>query len=141
MPTLCHRIYANGAIEIRAFAVKAEENLASATSELANGRYNACANRCYYACFHAGIVALLRAGVQPQGDQWGHGFVQARFAGELVLRRKLYPAALRDALRVLFDLRQRADYTSAQVSSTQGERGLRRAREFVTTVLRGGERQ
>jgi uncharacterized protein (UPF0332 family) len=30
---------------------KAEESLAGAESELANGRYNNCANRCYYACF------------------------------------------------------------------------------------------
>jgi hypothetical protein len=31
--------------------LKAEESLAAAASELANGRYNSCANRCYYACF------------------------------------------------------------------------------------------
>ena len=33
------------------FLAKAEESLAGAESEYANGRYNNCANRCYYACF------------------------------------------------------------------------------------------
>lgn len=83
-------------IEIQAFLTKAEENLASATSEFVNGRYNACANRCYYACFQAAIAALMQAGIRPpRGAQgaWGHAFVQAQFAGELVNRRKLYAAS------------------------------------------------
>ncbi len=33
------------------FLVKAEESLAGAESEYTSGRYNNCANRCYYACF------------------------------------------------------------------------------------------
>jgi hypothetical protein len=37
--------------EEQGFLLKAEESLAAAASELANGRYNSCANRCYYACF------------------------------------------------------------------------------------------
>ena len=39
---------------------KAQESLAGAESEFANGRYNNCANRCYYACFQTAIAALLR---------------------------------------------------------------------------------
>ena len=42
------------------FLDKAAESFAGAESELANGRFNNCANRCYYACFQAAIVALLR---------------------------------------------------------------------------------
>src|SRR5215207_578497 len=74
-------------VESQAYIAKAQENLASAASELVNGRYNACANRAYYAAFQAAIVALLQAGIHPPRDAWGHDFVQAQFAGQLVMRR------------------------------------------------------
>jgi uncharacterized protein (UPF0332 family) len=61
------------------FLEKAIESLAGAESELANGRYDNCAHRCYYACFQAAIAAFQRAGVHARGGQWGHEFVQAEF--------------------------------------------------------------
>ena len=42
---------------VESFLVKAEESLAGAESEYVNGRYNNCANRCYYACFQAAIAS------------------------------------------------------------------------------------
>ena len=42
------------------FLAKAQESLAGAESEFAAGRYNNCANRCYYACFQAAIHALIK---------------------------------------------------------------------------------
>ncbi len=64
------------------YLAKARESLAGAESELANGRYNNCANRCYYACFQAAVAALVQHGIRPPGGQraaWGHAFVQAQF--------------------------------------------------------------
>ncbi|HET7035966.1 MAG TPA: HEPN domain-containing protein [Thermomicrobiaceae bacterium] len=119
---------------------KAEESLATATSELANRRYNSCANRCYYACFQAAIAALLRAGIhspRPDGG-WPHAFVQAQFA-VLVTRRKEYPSQLRDALPMLMALRHRADYQPAQVSERQVARAVRTARDFVAAVVAKGD--
>jgi uncharacterized protein (UPF0332 family) len=46
--------------DITIYLAKASESLLTAESELVNGRYNSCANRCYYACFQAAIAALLR---------------------------------------------------------------------------------
>src|SRR4051794_3782953 len=69
-------------ITIQTFWKKTLENLDSAASELTNRRYNASANRAYYACFQAAIVALMRSGVRPVGPQWSHAFVQAQFAGQ-----------------------------------------------------------
>src|SRR6266487_1477376 len=99
-----------GEEDAQAFMTKAEENLASAQSELGFGRYNASANRCYYGSFQAAIAALLREGIGPTRAArcWGHGYVQAQFAGVLVGRRKLY-AALRDTLPQLLAVRVRAD--------------------------------
>lgn len=127
-------------ITIQAYLSKASENLASANSELANDRFNACANRAYYSCFQAGIVALLRAGIRA-ADEWGHDFVQAQFAGVLITRRKLYPSDLRDTLSRLESLRETADYEAAFVSRTQAARAFRRAQEFVAAVQERGERR
>ena len=122
------------------FLDKAQASLAGAESEAANARYDNCANRVYYACFQAAVAALLRAGIQspnPQGH-WSHTFVPSQFVGQLITRRKLYPAALRDTLPRTYQLRQAADYTDDLLPQTQALRALRRAREFVLAVQEEG---
>jgi uncharacterized protein (UPF0332 family) len=118
---------------------KAAESLSGAESEFINGRHNNCANRSYYACFQAAVHALLEGGIRPSGrrPQWGHDFVQGQFVGELINRRKLYPASLRDTLIRNLELRQAGDYRQDQVSRVQASRALRRAREFVEGIEQG----
>jgi uncharacterized protein (UPF0332 family) len=127
---------ANVEDDVQAFRVKALESLATAESELANQRYNSCANRCYYACFQAAVALLLREGVRStSGDgRWSHAAVQSVFAGVLIGRRKLLPSSLRDTLAHTYRLREVADYRRDQVSRVQAERSLRRARELVRAV-------
>src|SRR5918912_1590008 len=127
-------------IAIQTFWEKALENLDSAASEFSNRRYNASANRAYYAVFQAAIVALMRSGIRPGGSKWSHAFVQAQFAGQLISKRKMYPSALRDTLPRLEELRVHADYETIHVSQTQAQRALRRAREFIDAIARGGEK-
>ena len=122
------------------YLLKAEESLAGAESEFINGRYNNTANRCYYACFQAAIAALVQEGMQPSGRQWGHEFVQARFVGELVNRRKFYPADLRQTLSNTLGLRQTADYAGDHVNQREAARALRWTRPFIEAVLGGGDR-
>jgi uncharacterized protein (UPF0332 family) len=127
---------------IELYAEKAQESLAGAESEFANGRYNNCVNRCYYACFQAAITALLREGIQPAEGrtQWSHEFVQGRFVGQLINRRKVYPSGLHDTLSRNMTLRHTADYSVEQVTETQASRAIRRARTFVEAIVsRGGE--
>jgi uncharacterized protein (UPF0332 family) len=118
------------------FLAKAQECLAGAESEFANGRFNNCANRCYYACFQAAVAALIRAGIQPSGVQWAHGFVQAQFIGQLLNRRKLYLASVRvrEALVRNLELRQAADYRQEQVSPIQASRARQRTHDFVAVI-------
>ena len=116
------------------YLLKAEESIDGAESEFANRRYQNCANRAYYACYQAAVAALLQAGIQPSSSRWGHDTVQAQFVGELINRRKQYPAGLRDTFERLFQLRQTADYTVTLVSEIQAARSLRRARMFVAAV-------
>src|SRR5579871_4433269 len=108
--------------ERAAFWAKATENLASARSEYINGRYNASANRSYYASFHAAIVALLDAGLPARAGVWGHDYVQAQFVGQLISRRKVFAAEFRDTLRVVMELRHKADYGRALVSQREAGR-------------------
>ena len=118
------------------YLAKAHENLAGAESELAYGRSNSCARSAYYACFHTAIAALIQAGLAspepPSG--WGHDWVQARFVGQLIQRRKLYPASLRRTSADLLDLRHKADYRVVSVSQRDGQQAVRRAQAFVQVV-------
>jgi len=127
--------------DITIYSAKAAESLQTAESEFVNGRYNSCANRCYYSCFQAAIVALLREGIRPRG-QWSHEFVQAQFVGVLINQRKRYDSDLR---RVLADnqiLRDQADYRAELVTPTQAGRALRRSRMLINAVQqRGGVAQ
>src|SRR3712207_4952857 len=113
-------------IDIQAFLTKAKRSLAGAASEHSNERYDNTANRCYYACFQAAIAALLRIGIRPPDPctGWGHGYVQAQFAEQLIRRRKAYPADFADVLLRLMALHRTADYRGEPVSETQASRAL-----------------
>jgi len=118
------------------YLIKAIASLAGAESEFANGRYDNCANRCYFAVFQAAIAALVHAGLVADriGRIWDHGFVQAEFIGRLINRQRVYPARLRQTLSQNRELRDRADYTSQLVSEVQARRALQRSRDFVAAV-------
>ena len=123
---------------------KADQSLAGAESEFVNNRFNNCANRCYYGAFQAAIAALMREGLAPSGGpegEWSHKFVQASYAGELIRRRKRYPAFMRDALSDLLVLRVTADYRHDNVTRRQAVRAIQTARTLVEAVLVGGDEQ
>ncbi len=123
--------------DITIYLAKATESLLTAESEFVNGRYNSCANRCYYACFQAAIAALLREGIRPAG-QWSHQFVQAQLVGVLINQRKRYDPQLRRVLSDNLSLRDQADYRPALVTATQASRALRRSRMFINAVRQRG---
>ena len=123
--------------DITIYLAKAEESLRTAESEFANGRYNSCANRCYYACFQAAIAALLAEGISARG-QWSHAFVQGQFVGVLINQRHLYDTQLRRVLADNQTVREKADYRPELVNTTQASRALRRTRTFVAAVRQRG---
>jgi uncharacterized protein (UPF0332 family) len=123
--------------DITIYVAKATESLLTAESEFVNGRYNSCANRCYYACLQAAIAALLHEGIRPAG-QWSHAFVQAQFVGVLINQRKRYDPGLRRVLADNQSLRDQADYRPALVTATQAGRALRRSRLFVAAIRQRG---
>jgi uncharacterized protein (UPF0332 family) len=122
--------------EARTYLTKAVESLTSARIDFAAARYNSCANRTYYACFQAAVAALLAVGIRPASPrgEWSHEFVQSQFNGLLIIRRKLYPAALRRVLRDTMAVREKADYTPASVSARVAGRVLQAAQDFVQAI-------
>ena len=123
--------------ERNGYLAKAQENLRSATSDLAQGRYNSGARSAYYACFHAAIAALRHAGMAlPAADRvWGHDRVHALFVGHLIQRQKSYPASLRRTLPDLLTFRHKADYREHSVSQREAQQAVRQAQAFVQAVL------
>ncbi len=111
------------------FTAKASENLRAAEMLLDAEMYNASANRAYYAALHAAVAALHRNGVKF--DKIDHEKVQAKFSGELIRRRKVYPSRFRSYLLDLQAVRNVADYSSETLSQKSGQRQLKRAREYV----------
>ena len=126
--------------EARTYLTKAVESLTSARIDFAAARYNSCANRAYYARFHAAVAALLAAGICPASPcgEWSHEFVQSQFNGLLIICRKLYPAALRRVLRDMMAVREKTDHTPASVSARLASRVLYAAQEFVRAIQEKG---
>ncbi len=118
------------------FLIKARESLVSAESDFVGGRYNSCANRCYYACYQAAIAALLHEGIRPT-RYWGHDYVRGQFVGLVINRRKRYAPSLRPTLIDNLELRHTADYETAPITRTQASRALARARDFVQAIDEG----
>jgi uncharacterized protein (UPF0332 family) len=129
---------------MRDYLAKAHEHLAGAQSELQYDRTNSCARSAYYACFHAANAALLHAGLTaPEPARgWSHDWVHASFVGQLLQRRKFYPANLRRILPDLLALRHTADYRVTRVSQREAQQAVRSAQtllQAVTAHLQGGE--
>ncbi len=114
------------------FLQKAEENLQAAHLLLENGLYNAATNRAYYAAFQEAVFALESFGVQS--GTLTHISVQALFNGELVNRRKIFPARVRSFLVELQYNRNKADYETTHISKTVAARQFAKAKEFVKMI-------
>ncbi len=119
---------------------KALESLAGADSELANRRFNNCANRAYYACYQAAIAAVTRDGIQSTGVQWSHEGGASSFDGILINRRTRYGSDLRGTIDRIHAVRVRADYGLQYVSEVEMQRIIRRARSFVAAINEHGEK-
>ena len=121
------------------FEEKARESLVGAQSELQARRYNNAAKLAYFACFQAGVAALIRVGARRSGSdaEWKHDFVQAE-----VRRRKLVPAELGRVLLDTMRLRHLADYAPRSVSERNARQSVAQARDFVTAIatIQGGRR-
>ncbi|MDM8522305.1 HEPN domain-containing protein [Desulfococcaceae bacterium HSG8] len=115
------------------FLRKAEQNLRAAELLFENGLYDASTNRSYYAALHAAVAALSGAGIKT--ERISHETTQAKFAAELIRRRKIYPSRLKSYLSDLQRVRDHADYKLKSVSKKVASRQLNKAKEFVANII------
>ncbi len=113
------------------FLPRAKENLLAAERLFELDLYNASANRAYYAAFHAALVVLSQNGFTPIID---HKVVQAMFSGELINRRKIYPAHIKQSLQQLQDVRNNADYKGG-VGKNKAAEQLKKAQIFCSILI------
>ncbi len=116
------------------FLEKSIENLNAAELCFSNQYFNACANRAYYAVYHAAIFALSANGIRD--EQNGHEWVQRMFSGELVMRRKVFQNHFKSYIFDLMETRLIADYALTSVSQKKAERMLKKAQELIADIER-----
>jgi uncharacterized protein (UPF0332 family) len=117
---------------LESFLERARENIDAAEILLNAERYNASANRAYYAAFHAAIAALFHFGHPPEID---HKPVQAAFNSFLIKQRKLFPSEMKSDLLEMLDVRGDADYR-AGIGKKKAIAQVKQAKYFVSTVTK-----
>ncbi|QTA91467.1 HEPN domain-containing protein [Desulfonema magnum] len=99
---------------------------------MTTARYNACANRAYFAAFQAAIAALLDQGAKR--GNFDHKWVQAEFSRKLIKRRKIYPGRLSSHLMKMQGVRNRADYSDKGVSKSEASQQIKKAQDMLTFI-------
>src|SRR3989442_13125861 len=102
----------------QAYLAKARNNLHTAPHAYAQGDYDSCASRAYFAVFHGEMAALIKLTAFRQ-DRWGHDRGQEEFNRRLIRARKSLPAALRS---IHNDLNWQKSYSGLYRSTHQRPR-------------------
>ncbi len=123
-------------MEYKIFLNKARENFAAADICLQHGYHNASANRAYYAMFQAAIAVLIHKGFALPPDKIGHDWVQATFARGLTKQQKVFPRTFAAYLPDAQEIRNRADYSFAEVSKALCNSQFTKTKSFLEAVLK-----
>lgn len=82
--------------------------------------------------YRPAIAVLLHHGIER--DKIDHGSVQADFSGELINRRKIFPARMKSLLSDMQFIRSKADYTDKHISMKIAGRMLIKLKEMVDMI-------
>ena len=115
------------------FLAKAQENLHDAERALEEGRYNASANRAYYAAFQAAIAALAQENIIHEKNP--HSWVEAQFSERLIKARKYYPSKLASSLMDMQTVRDDADYRAVMTSKKTAKEQVNQSKEFLSFIF------
>jgi uncharacterized protein (UPF0332 family) len=118
---------------IKEFLTKAQENLQDAEVAFEAGRYNAAANRAYYAAFQAAIATLAEENVRH--DKNPHSWVQAQFNERLIKARRYYPSKLSSYLMDMQKIRDNADYKTTMINKKTAKEQLQQSKEFCSHIF------
>ena len=115
------------------FLHRSAQNLHAAELLFDAALYDPSANRAYYAAFDAAFVACLHFGIPVAPD---HAKVLSAFCGELVARRKIFPADMKKMLYDLQTVRIRADYGSPLVPKHTARTSIKTAQTILSTIFK-----
>jgi uncharacterized protein (UPF0332 family) len=118
---------------IHEFLAKAQENLRDAERAFEEERYNASANRAYYAAFQAAIAALAQENIMQ--DKNSHSWVQAQFSERLIKARKYYPVKLSSYLLDMQKVRDKADYKPNMTNQQSAKKQINQSKEFLSFIF------
>lgn len=105
---------------------KAADAIRNAEYNLKGGFVLATANRAYYACYYC-MTALLYS---QDAYAKTHQGVRAKFS-ELFIKTAVFPLETSDAIAILFDYRQEADYDlDANITPEEAENLIKKAEAF-----------
>ncbi len=121
------------------FYEKAKRGIADAEMLFAAERYEAAANRAYYACFHAAIAILKRFGIEH--PKHPHDWVQAQVSAEIIHRRKIFPKAFASMLPNIQTVRHFADYREGAIPKSIVSKQLSEAQSFLHQLFTYLEQQ
>ena len=110
---------------------RADETLEDARVLAEAGRWNACVNRLYYACFHAVSALLVRDGLSSSK----HAGVRSLFNKQYVKTGKV-PRDLARIYNDLFERRQECDYIDfVSFQESQVLPWISKAEEFIGYIV------
>jgi uncharacterized protein (UPF0332 family) len=105
---------------------KAADAIENAKYNLKGGYFGATANRAYYACYYCLIALLYIQKVYAKTHQG----TKAKFT-ELFIKTDIFSVEVSDAISMLFDYRQEADYDlDADISFEEAEILINKANEI-----------
>ena len=109
---------------------RAREDLVAGANALRSGDFRVCANRAYYAIFHASRAALILKGM----DFKKHSAVITHFRMEYI-KTGVFGAELSKILGKAFEIRTEADYEDFFIISRDDvEKQLAGANKFVNAI-------
>ena len=115
------------------FLEKALADLEVAKWSIEQKYYDASVRSSYYAIFHAEIAALQVLG-EMKAEYWGHDYVQAKFAGNLIRSKKFFPSSMAGIASYVISCRHTADYKEKNTSQKVAERCYNKAELLVSEV-------
>jgi uncharacterized protein (UPF0332 family) len=113
------------------FLKRAKENIEAAELLFNNDKFNASANRAYYAAFHAAIAGIFDLVKDFKSD---HKKVRSLFSDLYVNRRKILPSKYKEYLYDLQRIRNLADYGKG-INAKQAKNQLKQSKEFVELIF------
>lgn len=121
------------------FYDKAKRGIADAEMLFNTKRYEAAANRAYYACFYAAIAVLKTFGIEH--PKHPHDWVQAQFSSEIIHRRRIFPKSFAAMLPNIQTVRHFADYREDPIPNSVVAKQLREAQSFLRHLFTYLEQQ